>query len=151
MEAQNTQPTNNLVYTAQSSGYGEGNGEAWLYAISSYLPRSQEILRKTIDPFVHATLIQLLGNSEKFHKHSLNLIPVLNDLHMITHFAVAMKFMVPDFVGVNIDNGAIAADTRFILVKLQTGLPAFKWTDKSISIDLAEGSIEIKTMLMVGI
>jgi hypothetical protein len=132
-----------------TSGYEQGNIEWWAFAISSYIPQVWNLLMKTIDPIIYASLIELLGNNGRFSKKSGDLVPILDETKKIKSFSIRLIYSVPDFIGYSGGVDAVAKDQTFILQKLQQ-VPGINWTQNAVLINTKNGTMVFQFTTPIG-
>ena len=131
-----------------STGFPEGNIEKYAPLLQSQTPRIATTLFKTIDPLVCASLIDLLGSSNRFRK-KLGLITSRQDPKTGPVFEVRLVYSVPDFVGYAGAQEPIRADQKYILSRLEQ-IPGVQWKDTSVRILPADGTVTIMCSILSG-
>ena len=130
------------------TGFPKGNLEQYATVLRTQTPRVASLLFKTIDPLICASLIDLLGSSNRFRKSAGMITPRMTTGN-IQSFEVRLIYSVPDFIGFNGGEAPIKQDQTYILTKLRQ-VPNIKWPDTSVRIMPADGSVTVMFDIPVG-
>jgi hypothetical protein len=123
------------------TGFLKGNIEKYAPLLQSQMPRAASLLFRTIDPLICASLIDLLGSSQRFRK-KMGMITPRQDPKGGQFFEVRLVYSVPDFIGYNGGEAPIKQDQEYILKKLKQ-VPEVGWPDTAVRIMPADGSVTV--------
>jgi hypothetical protein len=136
-----------------TGGFDRGSLEFWLIAITTYLPKVNTLVQKTLLPLIDGILIDLFGGENKFKKLEGNLEPIMDKGGRILKFKFSAAYEIPDIHGVDVAPEAVKKDTDFVVSKLsKLNSPDLKLdSEKPVQFDLSNGFLYIKASISVGI
>jgi len=134
--------------TQRTTGFPEGNLEQWSRMLKTQVPRIYDLLFRTIDPLICASLIELVGSSTRFRKKSGIISPDMKD-GAVQSFTVRFVYAVPDFIGFTGSDEPINQDRMYILKRLRK-IPGINFPDTAVNIQPKNGSVTVSFTVPVG-
>ncbi len=131
-----------------ATGFAEGNLEQWAGMFKTQVPRIYDLLLKTVDPLLCASLIELVGSSTRFRKKAAIVSPVLKNQN-VQAFQIRLVYRVPDFIGFTGSDDAVNQDRLFLLRRLQK-IPGVSFPDTAVTIQPKDGSVTVSFIVPVG-
>jgi hypothetical protein len=131
-----------------TTGFPEGNLEQWSGMLKTQVPRIYDLLLKTIDPLICASLIELVGSNTRFRKKMGVVTPNMKG-NSAQSFDVRLVYSVPDFIGFTGPDEPIIQDRMFILKRLQK-VPGVRFSDTTVNIQPKDGSVTVSFIVPVG-
>lgn len=131
-----------------TTGFPGGNLEQWSGMLKTQVPRIYDLLLKTVDPLICASLIELVGSSTRFQKKSGVVSPNMRG-GSAQSFQVRLVYSVPDFIGFTGPDEPINQDRMYILKRLQK-IPGVVFPDTAVNIQPKDGSVTVSFIVPVG-